>query len=77
MAEEADSSASGTRVLARGRSGHPCLVTEPLYLGDTAENDLPADLEPLAGRPPGAPRCELYQDTTQTVFGTGPRRRGW
>jgi uracil-DNA glycosylase family protein len=53
-------------------------VTEPLDLfGDTADAAdttiaVPPDLDALRAQAAGCTRCELYQDTTQTVFGTGP-----
>jgi DNA polymerase len=34
----------------------------------------PADLDALRAQASACTRCELYQDTTQTVFGVGPER---
>ena len=53
-------------------------MTEPLDLfGDTADTadtatDVPPDLDALRAQAAGCTRCELYHDTTGTVFGTGP-----
>ena len=53
-------------------------MTEPLDLfGDTDDaadttTAVPPDLDALRAQAAGCTRCELHQDTTQTVFGTGP-----
>ena len=47
----------------------PAPVTEPLDL-----DVLPADLDALRAEASACTRCELYQDTTQTVFGVGPEK---
>jgi uracil-DNA glycosylase family protein len=46
-------------------------VTEPLdlFAGETAS---PQDLETIREQAATCTRCELYRDTTQTVFGVGP-----
>jgi uracil-DNA glycosylase len=46
-------------------------VTEPLDL--FAEETAP-DLETLREQAAACTRCELYEDTTQTVFGVGPAK---
>src|SRR4051812_12398821 len=55
-------------------AGHPERVTEPLDLFADAEGSSgpPRDLETVRAEAAGCTRCELYQDTTQTVFGVGP-----
>jgi uracil-DNA glycosylase family protein len=47
--------------------GRPEVMTEPLDV-------LPHDLDALREQAAGCTRCELYRDTTQTVFGAGPTR---
>src|SRR5690242_3322660 len=72
LAHGADSDGPPLRPECRARRpGHPCPVTEPLdlFAGDTGP---PPDLETIREQAAACTRCELYRDTTQTVFGVGP-----